>query len=195
MGYPWQEETIARRLKELWIAGKSANEIRALMPAVNGSRPTRNAVIGAVHRAGLSGLPAADRPNRAKPSPPPDRALPRAPKVDAHPWQPTRKPVPPKPPAPVVRPELADVKGAVPLLEIAEGQCKFPVAGEGAELMYCGRPRLEQGDGARNYCEDHLYDAPGKPGMYRPASSMNRDQARHLVNVDSRDYQSVKRSA
>lgn len=65
----WQDEELVIRLKELWYAGFSCNEIADKL----GNNVTRNAVIGKVHRLGLSGREktpssAAPRKRKARPA-------------------------------------------------------------------------------------------------------------------------------
>src|SRR5258705_9433286 len=64
----WTDDRV-EQLKKLWEAGLSASQIAAELGNV-----TRNAVIGKVHRLGLSGRaksppPAAPRPRQAPPAP------------------------------------------------------------------------------------------------------------------------------
>jgi GcrA cell cycle regulator len=61
----WTEERVAE-LKELWSSGLSAAQIAARLGDV-----TRNAVIGKVHRLGLSGRPSPIRRSRPEPRPEP----------------------------------------------------------------------------------------------------------------------------
>ena len=74
----WTDERV-ETLKKMWGEGQSASQIAKELGGV-----TRNAVIGKVHRLGLSnrtaGAPAADA--AAKPEP---KAKPTAPKVEAKP--------------------------------------------------------------------------------------------------------------
>ena len=72
-GLPWTDERV-ELLKKLWSDGLSASQIAAHMGGV-----TRNAVIGKVHRLGLSGraktstAPAQPRPR--KPARPPSHPM------------------------------------------------------------------------------------------------------------------------
>ena len=59
----WTEERISR-LKKLWTEGKSASQIAATFGDI-----TRNAVIGKVHRLGLSSRPSPIRRQPAAPRP------------------------------------------------------------------------------------------------------------------------------
>ena len=63
----WTDERV-ETLKKLWTDGLSASQIAAELGGI-----TRNAVIGKVHRLGLSGRaksPSSAAPPRAEPSPP-----------------------------------------------------------------------------------------------------------------------------
>ncbi|MEM1315530.1 MAG: GcrA family cell cycle regulator, partial [Pseudomonadota bacterium] len=76
----WTDERV-ETLKTMWSEGKSASQIAKTLGGV-----TRNAVIGKVHRLGLSNRAAAPKPAAAKPaaaaeeakSPPPAAAKPAA---------------------------------------------------------------------------------------------------------------------
>ncbi len=63
----WTDERV-EQLKKLWEAGLSASQIAGELGNI-----TRNAVIGKVHRLGLSGRaksPLRPHPARARPAPP-----------------------------------------------------------------------------------------------------------------------------
>ena len=69
----WTEERV-EVLKKLWLDGFSASQIAKQL----GDGLTRNAVIGKVHRLGLSGRAAPSQPQRpafkaSRPARPPDR--------------------------------------------------------------------------------------------------------------------------
>lgn len=93
----WTDERV-EKLKELWAEGMSASQIAKVLGGV-----TRNAVIGKVHRLGLSnrsgedGAKAAEPAAKAKPAPEPSSAPPipeaAAPEPKPDP-QPTPLPVP-----------------------------------------------------------------------------------------------------
>jgi GcrA cell cycle regulator len=65
----WTEDRVGA-LKKLWLEGQSASQIAKQL----GGGVTRNAVIGKVHRLGLSGRAASARPARARPLRPRARA-------------------------------------------------------------------------------------------------------------------------
>src|ERR1700742_3151032 len=95
----WTEERVAT-LKKLWLEGLSASQIAKQLGGV-----TRNAVIGKVHRLGLSGRAAPSPPARPAPSRPPPRG-----------FNPQPTPRPAAPAQPVVRRAVA-VAPAQPLPE------------------------------------------------------------------------------
>ncbi|WP_420472139.1 GcrA family cell cycle regulator, partial [Brevundimonas sp. FT23042] len=72
----WTEDRVGA-LKKLWLEGQSASQIAKQL----GGGVTRNAVIGKVHRLGLSGRAAPSqparatfRPSRPRPTPAPTQA-------------------------------------------------------------------------------------------------------------------------
>ncbi|XBQ16175.1 MAG: GcrA family cell cycle regulator [Oceanicaulis sp.] len=170
----WTEERV-ETLKKLWADGLSASQIAKQLGGV-----TRNAVIGKVHRLGLSGRAAPSRPAR-RPAPRP--AAPRQPKPAA------AKAVPVKPAAPVQREarpaaQLTAPKDAQRLpsgeyatvLTLREGMCKWPIGDPaGAEFRFCGR---HSGAGSA-YCEAHAELA------YQPQNKRKRkpaDDARAVLD-------------
>lgn len=168
----WTEERV-ETLKKLWGDGLSASQIAKHLGGV-----TRNAVIGKVHRLGLSGRAAPSRPARhpaAKPAPRP-RAQPAAPvsTVKARPAaapQPAARPAP----APVEAKRLASGEYAT-VLTLKDSMCKWPI-GDPADttFRFCGR-RSGPGDA---YCEAHAQLA------YQPQAKRKRkpaDDARAVLD-------------
>jgi len=120
----WSDDRVTV-LKTLWLNGASASQIARQLGGV-----TRNAVIGKVHRLGLSGRATPSRPGRA-----PRSLAPRA-------ARPARSP--PRPQRPRVReaagvaPEgpglVADMSGLRPHM------CKWPIGDpKAADFSLCGR--------------------------------------------------------
>ena len=172
----WTDERV-EILKTMWSEGKSASQIAKELGGV-----TRNAVIGKVHRLGLSNRngggspakPAKEKPaareakaakaDGAKPSANP------APKADAAPAKPAvpmRKPIipagqplPPQPSANEISPEaLASVREVekkakkISLMELTERTCKWPIGDPATEeFWFCGLP-VQAG---KPYCEAHV---------------------------------------
>lgn len=107
----WSEERV-EKLKELWGEGMSASQIAKVLGGV-----TRNAVIGKVHRLGLSNrsggdeakaTPEAPKAKPAAPAPEPVEAAPPPPPVEE---PPAPEPVAASVPAPVARrvaPQIRD---------------------------------------------------------------------------------------
>ncbi len=185
----WTDERV-ETLKKMWGEGQSASVIAKELGGV-----TRNAVIGKVHRLGLSNrttgaaskAPAKDKP-AAKAS-----AKPKAPakKADAKPAEapaaekpsvPVRKPIipagqplPPQPSANEISPEaLASVREVektakkLSLMELTERTCKWPIGDPATEeFWFCGLA-VQQG---KPYCEAHVGVA------FQPMSS-RRDRKR-----------------
>jgi GcrA cell cycle regulator len=183
----WTDERV-EKLKELWGEGMSASQIAKVLGGV-----TRNAVIGKVHRLGLSNrgggtseeTPAAEpvKPKAAKTA----KAAPPAPKEEpaAQPPAPTtrrtapvirdatqpRAPGAPTPEEEAARATLAEIEKIarkVSLLELTERTCKWPIGDPTDEdFAFCGLPCVP----GKPYCENHVAVA------FQPMSS-RRDRAR-----------------
>ena len=156
----WTDERV-ETLKRLWTDGLSASQIAAELGGI-----TRNAVIGKVHRLGLSGRAkspssAAPRPRKARPhghmmrvSRPAVRgntALAHAYDLDAEP-----------------EPELVD--NVIPmgqrrtLLELTEETCRWPIGDPGqADFFFCGGRTIS----SLPYCSYHSRVAYQPPNMRR----------------------------
>lgn len=186
----WTDERV-EMLKKMWGEGQSASQIAKELGGV-----TRNAVIGKVHRLGLSNRATASATAKpepkakpapkveAKPKPAPKPAEPAA-KADPEPPAPklpARKqiipagqPLPPQPSANEISPEaLAKVSEIekkakrLSLMELTERTCKWPVGDPATEdFWFCGLP-VQQG---KPYCEAHVGVA------FQPMSS-RRDRRR-----------------
>ena len=138
----WTEDRV-EVLTKLWAEGLSASQIAKRLGGV-----TRNAVIGKVHRLGLSG--------RAKPSRPKTVSKTRStPKRTAVKPRTPRKPAPvvqaPPPPPPVEAKPLPNGEYAT-ILTIRDHMCKWPIGDPAAsDFRFCGR-RIKEGE---PYCEAH----------------------------------------
>lgn len=147
----WTDERV-EQLKKLWADGLSASQIARVLGEV-----TRNAVIGKVHRLGLSGRASPARTER-----------PRYPK-------PARRLVTSKPaaPEPVIVEEIESEPEPgewTTVLTLRERMCKWPIGNPGDETFrFCGR---KAGDGVP-YCAEHARKA------YQPAH-VKRDRMRKL---------------
>jgi GcrA cell cycle regulator len=149
----WTDERVAT-LKKLWTEGLSASQVARQLGGV-----TRNAVIGKIHRLGLSGRACPSPPRRA-------RTLRPARPVGRRATPP--RPLPPAPAAPrAARPacEAPEGPGAVADLTGLRGHvCKWPIGDPKAPgFSFCGA--LVEGDGP--YCPAHHRRAR-QPGRLAP---------------------------
>jgi len=167
----WTDERV-ELLKKMWGDGQSASQIAKELGGV-----TRNAVIGKVHRLGLSNraggtAPAAKPAAKDKPAPRDKpvkaEAQPAAPAADAPVMNPiTRKaivpagqPLPPQPSANEISPEaLASVREVekkakkISLMELTERTCKWPIGDPATDdFWFCGLS-VQSG---KPYCEAHV---------------------------------------
>ncbi len=156
----WTDERV-ELLKKLWSDGLSASQIAGELGGI-----TRNAVIGKVHRLGLSG--------RAKS---PSSSVPRPRKA--------RSPSMMRISRPQVRgntalaydydaePEPELVEAVIPLeqrktlVQLTEATCRWPVGDPGStEFFFCGGEAKDDGP----YCTHHARVA------YQPANDRRRNQ-------------------
>ncbi|PWE18833.1 GcrA cell cycle regulator [Marinicauda salina] len=166
----WTEERV-ETLKKLWAEGLSASQIAKELGGV-----TRNAVIGKVHRLGLSGRAAPSRPTRrvvSKPAAKP-RRTPNAP-ARSKPAAAKSAPAPAPRPAPVEAARLPNGEYAT-VLTLRESMCKWPIGDPAdATFRFCGRKASPGGA----YCEAHAEMA------YQPQSKRKRkptDDARAVLD-------------
>lgn len=134
----WTDDRV-EVLKKLWLEGLSASQIAKQLGGV-----TRNAVIGKVHRLGLSGRAAPSQPARAvlraprPPRPPSQPAIRREAHVPAHP-----RPEP-------VRLYQPEEPGTATVLTLGAHMCKWPIGDPSSDdFTFCGR----RAEGA--YCAEH----------------------------------------
>jgi len=141
----WTEDRV-EVLSKLWAEGLSASQIAKQLGGV-----TRNAVIGKVHRLGLSGRATPSRPARKAAAKP---ATPRIHKVTTTPTAPRVPRViaqAPTPQAPVDAKMMANGEYAT-ILTIKDHMCKWPIGDPGSdEFRFCGRKVKE----SEPYCEPH----------------------------------------
>lgn len=169
----WTDERV-EVLKTMWGEGKSASQIAKELGGV-----TRNAVIGKVHRLGLSNraTTTTKAAPKEKPAPKPAATKSVAPKSKERPTTieiaakpvnlPLRRPIikagqplPPQPSANEVSAEaLATVREIeksakkLTLMELTERVCKWPVGDPAtSEFWFCGHA-VQQG---KPYCEAHV---------------------------------------
>lgn len=166
----WTDERV-ELLKKLWADGLSASQIATEIGNV-----TRNAVIGKVHRLGLSGRAKTGKPTtQARP-----RKATRAPSAPTSiaPSETSQAVVPPIP----LRPSLADkIKPQVPaedeihipmservtIMDLRESMCRWPMGDPTkADFRFCGT-RCTPGI---PYCNHHARIA------YQPVADRKRDR-------------------
>jgi GcrA cell cycle regulator len=165
----WTDERV-ELLKKLWAEGLSASQIAGRLGGV-----TRNAVIGKVHRLGLSGRATSSRSS----SPRPRRThVPRQHRASALMFG-TRGNVALKPqfeaeeelsPAPLEELVIPLAERAS-ILTLKEPMCRWPIGDPGEpDFHFCGRKKL----GSLPYCEHHARMA------YQPVQLRRREK--RLVN-------------
>ena len=186
----WTDERV-EILKKMWGEGQSASVIAKELGGV-----TRNAVIGKVHRLGLSNRAGSSSTAKAAPKekakaePKAKAAATAAPKAEPKPEAapevkstspavrkiiPAGQPLPPQPSANEISPEaLAKVNEVektakrISLMELTERTCKWPIGDPATdEFWFCGLS-VQQG---KPYCEAHVGVA------FQPMSS-RRDRRR-----------------
>jgi GcrA cell cycle regulator len=157
----WTDERVTM-LKKLWLEGLSASQIAKQLGGV-----TRNAVIGKVHRLGLSGRAAPSQPSR--PAFRPQRARPAAAQPAPRREPAPRPAVPPTPLAPMV-----DLPGTATVLTLGAHMCKWPIGDPSTdEFSFCGRRAGSEGP----YCIEHARVAYQPPQKKKGGAS---DLARSL---------------
>lgn len=129
----WTEERTALAAKE-FSGGKSAREVAEMLGT------TRNAVIGKMHRIGVIGVYKKNSKDKIADKPRQPASKPGAAKVKVRAPKRAPKP-PPMPPKPVARPVLTVVPVTTKhWTQRKIGECSWPIAGEGADLIACCRP-------------------------------------------------------
>ncbi|MDJ0920151.1 MAG: GcrA family cell cycle regulator [Henriciella sp.] len=164
----WTEDRV-EVLKKLWAEGHSASQIAKELGGV-----TRNAVIGKVHRLGLSGRATPSRPvkrpprlARPKPRVQPDGSVvtprPAAPSSDAQTRTVEKAVMVTLPPQP-----LADGEAAT-ILTLRDSMCKWPI-GDPADpkFAFCGRKAT-----CGPYCAEHAKVA------FQPAKKRERKKSEY----------------
>ena len=132
----WTDDRV-ETLTQLWTGGASASQIARSLGGV-----TRNAVIGKIHRLGLSGRASPSAPGARRAKPKGERRL--------------RRPAPAPPVAQVVvTPRVAaptpPETGTATIVSVRLGQCRWPIGDPLADgFCLCGR-RAERGA----YCAGH----------------------------------------
>jgi GcrA cell cycle regulator len=170
----WTDERV-ETLKAMWAEGKSASQIAKELGGV-----TRNAVIGKVHRLGLSNrVGGVDRPedelaalDPAEDSgPEPEEEGAGRPAPAAAPARPAKEPAPPRPKTPgqplppqpsgseisaealANLAEVAKKARRLSLMQLTERTCKWPIGDPATDdFWFCGLPAVP----GKPYCETHV---------------------------------------
>lgn len=168
----WTDERV-ELLKKLWSEGLSASQIASELGEV-----TRNAVIGKVHRLGLSGrtkaaTPAPARPRtEAKRPDRPEAARPQRPatigntalaqELDEAPEE-----APAPAPAPAVQDNVVPMGQRCTIMNLTESTCRWPLGEPGTESFhFCGG----KANPGMPYCQTHARIA------YQPVQDRRRDR-------------------
>jgi GcrA cell cycle regulator len=166
----WTDERV-ETLKKLWLDGLSASQIAKQLGGV-----TRNAVIGKVHRLGLSGRATPSQPQRptfkAPRAPRPAIAAAPAPRRAIEPATPTQLP------APILS---AEEPGTATVLTLGAHMCKWPIGDPASDsFTFCGRRSDREGP----YCSEHARVAyqpqQQKKGGRSSASELARSLRRYI---------------
>jgi GcrA cell cycle regulator len=161
----WTDERV-ETLKKLWQEGHSASQIAKQLGGV-----TRNAVIGKVHRLGLSGRAAPSQPARPlyKPAKPPrthDRPNVSASPVQTQPRRLVAEPTVSRAVAPTPIVPYVEEPGTATVLTLGSKMCKWPIGDPSSDTFsFCGR---RAADGIP-YCLEHSRLA------YQPQQKKKRD--------------------
>ena len=158
----WTDDRV-EQLKKLWEGGLSASQIAAELGNV-----TRNAVIGKVHRLGLSGRAkspssAAPRPRKARPAQHMmrvSRPVSRGNTALAHAFEVELEP------DPIAHDNVVPMSQRLSLLELNEATCHWPIGDpSSSEFFFCGGKALT----SLPYCAHHSRIAY-QPAGDRPAA-------------------------
>jgi GcrA cell cycle regulator len=160
----WTDERV-ELLKKLWQDGLSASQIAKQLGGV-----TRNAVIGKVHRLGLSGRAAPSKPARTVfNAPRPARPVAAAPSAPRRIAEPVSQASSPQPPTPVRY--IDEAPGMATVLTLGAHMCKWPIGDPSLDsFTFCGR---RSSDGP--YCQEHGQVA------YQPAQTKKKASATELA--------------
>ncbi len=138
----WTDDRV-ELLKTLWAEGLSAAQIANKMGGV-----TRNAVIGKVHRLGLSGRATPAKPQRGCAPSPERREASAAPKAR----RPEVKSVIPEPE--FIAPLVLDTGDRTTVTTIKNNMCKWPLGDPAREdFHFCGQSTLS----GKSYCAYHAH--------------------------------------
>jgi GcrA cell cycle regulator len=175
----WTDERV-ELLKKLWLEGLSASAIAAEL----GGAVSRNAVIGKVHRLGLSGrakAPTPSAPRRTKPSRSPSHPM-RSPSsitfsrgnaalaTDVTPDLVAE----PEPELRRIEDVVIPMSERVTIMELRESMCRWPIGDPGRDdFRFCGA----KSQVGVPYCQHHSTIA------YQPAVDRRRDRDRRMARA------------
>jgi GcrA cell cycle regulator len=169
----WTDERV-ETLKKLWQEGHSASQIAKQLGGV-----TRNAVIGKVHRLGLSGRAAPSQPTRPlyKPARPPRPATSHTSGHSSHGSGSSLPPIRRSEPVmsrPVISQPVVpyiEEPGTATVLTLGAKMCKWPIGDPSSDsFSFCGR----RADDGTPYCVEHARIA------YQPSQKKKRDSGADL---------------
>ena len=162
----WTDERV-ESLKKLWQDGLSASQIAKQLGGV-----TRNAVIGKVHRLGLSGRAAPSKPARPTfKAPRPARPAAAAPAAPRRIQEPAVAAAAPAATLPSPVRHIDEAPGTATVLTLGAHMCKWPIGDPSSDdFTFCGR-RQDEGP----YCMEHARVA------YQPAQTKKRSGANELA--------------
>lgn len=170
----WTEDRV-ETLSKLWADGLSASQIAKILGGV-----TRNAVIGKVHRLGLSGRAKPSRPKPAKPAvaarqkatPKPARTTAKATAAETKSKIKTTAQLPATIEQPPLKAKPLKDGTYATILTITDHMCKFPIGDPKAdEFRFCGR-KTEPDE---PYCTPHSMVA------YQP--SRRRNSSGKMISI------------
>jgi GcrA cell cycle regulator len=165
----WTDERV-ELLRKLWLEGMSASRIASEL----GAGITRNAVIGKVHRLGVSGRSKgasnpAPRPPRAKPSPRPVPSRSQGPSVRGNTALAFAPELLAMPVARQAESVIVPIAERVTIMDLSEGMCRWPLGDPAQpEFRFCGS---KAATGAA-YCAGHRRLA------YQPVQDRRRERDR-----------------
>jgi GcrA cell cycle regulator len=145
----WTDERI-ETLRRLWAEGLSASQIASTLGGVS-----RNAVIGKIHRLGLSGRVKTTKARAARPrqtaEPRPQPPAPRVMAVGSTVVKVVEREPQPAPQV-VTEAEVVPLHGGVALLDLKTSSCRWPIGDPAEEdFRFCGA-RTAPGE---TYCSCH----------------------------------------
>ena len=175
----WTDERV-ETLKKLWQEGHSASQIAKQLGGV-----TRNAVIGKVHRLGLSGRAAPSQPTRplykpARPSRPAASASPHAERPAVQPNIRRSEPVLARPVISQPLVPYVESPGTATVLTLGAKMCKWPIGDPSSDnFSFCGR----RSDDGTPYCVEHgrvAYQPSQKAKKRDSGADLSRNLRRYL---------------